>query len=144
MLFSLKNEWTECPPAVDLSSHFYFQTTSHLAPRKGGSEFLRSCYTLESLKKVSSLWLCANIGSLLENKDLHLLLSPKKRICFDANSAGHQGVKYNRKNCLKNLIWAPALLDCNSHKTQSHRKAGFRAVLLAGLVFKSDSFPDFC
>lgn len=58
------------------------------------------------------------IGSLSENKDLHLLLPLHKGVWFAANSVGHQRVKHNMKNYLKSLSWAPTLLGYCSHKTQ--------------------------
>lgn len=59
------------------------------------------------------------IGSLSENKDLHLLLALNKGVWFATSSVGHQRVKYNAKSYLKSLIWALTLLGYSSHKTQT-------------------------
>lgn len=58
MFSSLKKEWTEHPPAVDLSSHFYFQTAFNLPPEKKAGVPQVMLHTWKSEKDELPLIMC--------------------------------------------------------------------------------------
>lgn len=138
-----KKKWIKCPPAVDLNSHFYLQTTPHFPPRKKKAQSSSGhVLHLKGWKRWASSD-SVQIGTLSVNKDLHLLLLPNKGVWFATNSVGHQRVKYNTKNYLKSLIWALTLLGYCSHKTATGNQASEFFAWRINVWLRQREFPRF-